>query len=256
MLPSASSSRKESMNALNSLARIVATATLCAMLVGTGLFTCCLRPTTALLAQATSNEADSPYGKEALVGLAVLTRDYTVDGGDRAAMLDTIAQAASDASPALKSASDKQAALASLGERYTLTDDALDHLDDVNRVIGVARIAFVIIGVVCVAALAHVLVRCRKKSFGGVLMASGGAVIALFVLLALWVMADFNGFFAAFHSLFFSAGTWTFSYDSLLICMYPPDFWISMGAVWLATTLAGCLICLIIGRLLRKRSAA
>ncbi|MFR4805136.1 MAG: DUF1461 domain-containing protein [Eggerthellaceae bacterium] len=87
-------------------------------------------------------------------------------------------------------------------------------------------------------------------------MASGAAVIAVFALLALWVMIDFNGFFAAFHSLFFSAGTWTFSYDSLLICMYPPDFWISMGAVWLVTTLAGCLICLIIGRLLRKRSAA
>lgn len=244
------------MNALDTLARVVGALTLCALLVGAGLFACCLRPTTSLIAQATSNYDDSPYSQEALVGLATLTRDYTVDGGDRTAMLDTIAQAASDASPALKGAADKQTALASLGERYTLTDDALDHLDDVNRVIGAARIAFVVIGIACVAALAHVLVRCGKKSLGGVLMASGAAVIAVFALLALWVMIDFNGFFAAFHSLFFSAGTWTFSYDSLLICMYPPDFWISMGAVWLVTTLAGCLICLIIGRLLRKRSAA
>ena len=244
------------MNALNALARVVGALTLCALLVGAGLFACCLRPATSLIAQATSNYDDSPYSQEALVGLATLTRDYTVDGGERTAMLDTIAQAASDASPALKGAADKQAALASLGERYTLTDDALDHLDDVNRVIGATRIAFVVIGIACVAALAHVLVRCGKKSLGGVLMASGAAVIAVFALLALWVMIDFNGFFAAFHSLFFSAGTWTFSYDSLLICMYPPDFWISMGAVWLVTTLAGCLICLIIGRLLRKRSAA
>jgi gltX_bact: glutamyl-tRNA synthetase len=38
------------------------------------------------------------------------------------------------------------------------------------------------------------------------------------------VVADFNGFFAAFHSLFFASGTWTFSYDSLLITMYPPEF--------------------------------
>lgn len=241
------------MNALNTLARVVGALTLCALLVGAGLFACCLRPTTSLIAQATSNYDDSPYSQEALVGLATLTRDYTVDGGDRTAMLDTIAQAAS---PALKGAADKQTALASLGERYTLTDDALDHLDDVNRVIGATRITFVVIGVACVAALAHVLVRCGKKSFGRVLMASGGAVIALFALLALWVVVDFSGFFAAFHSLFFSAGTWTFSYDSLLICMYPPDFWISMGILWLATTLAGCLICLIIGRLLIKRSAA
>ncbi|MFR4805135.1 MAG: hypothetical protein ACLT98_18570 [Eggerthellaceae bacterium] len=48
-----------------------------------------------------------------------------------------------------------------------MTDDALDHLDDVNRVIGATRIAFVVIGIACVAALAHVLVRCGKKSLGG-----------------------------------------------------------------------------------------
>ncbi|MFR4805134.1 MAG: hypothetical protein ACLT98_18565 [Eggerthellaceae bacterium] len=88
------------MNALNALARVVGALTLCALLVGAGLFACCLRPTTSLIAQATSNYDDSPYSQEALVGLATLTRDYTVDGGERTAMLDTIAQAASDASPA------------------------------------------------------------------------------------------------------------------------------------------------------------
>ena len=225
------------MNALNTLARVVGALTLCALLVGAGLFACCLRPTTSLIAQATSNYDDSPYSQEALVGLATLTRDYTVDGGDRTAMLDTIAQAASDASPALERRADKQTRAGLVGERRHVTDDALDDLTTSNRVIGATRITFVVIGVACVAALAHVLVRCGKKSFGRVLMASGGAVIALFALLALWVVVDFNGFFAAFHSLFSSAGTWTFSYDSLLICMYPPDFWISMGILWLATTL-------------------
>ena len=77
-------------------------------------------------------------------------------------------------------------------------------------------------------------VRVGRRALGGVAQAAGIAVVAVFALLAAWVVVDFNGFFAAFHSLFFANGTWTFSYDSLLITMYPPEFWIGMGAVWLA----------------------
>lgn len=242
------------MKALDNLARVVAVVTLAVMLVGAGLGACCLRPTTYLLAQATSNEAVSPYSKDALVGLALLTRDYTVDGTDRDATMDTIAQAASDVAPSVANSSDKQAALAKLGERYTLTDDALDHLDDVYRVISAARWAFLIVGIACVAALAHLFVRCGKADFGAALRRAAIAVVAVFAVLAAWVLIDFDGFFAAFHSLFFASGTWTFSWDSLLICMYPPDFWMGMGAVWLAVTVAACAVCFIIGWLMRKRA--
>ncbi|MDO4443769.1 MAG: DUF1461 domain-containing protein [Slackia sp.] len=243
------------MKTLNVIARIVATVTLAIMLVSTGLFACCLRPTTMLLAQATSNDADSPYGKDALVGLALVTRDYTVDGTDRAATLDAIAQAAGDVKPDLAESDDKQAALEKLGERYTLTDDALDHLDDVYRVLVGTRWAFAGIGIVCIAALAHVLVRCGKRDLGGVLRNAAIAVIAAFAAMAAWVVVDFNGFFTVFHSLFFADGTWTFSWDSLLICMYPPEFWLGMGGVWLGITVAACAVCLIMGWLLRKRAS-
>ena len=151
------------MKTLNMIARIVATATLAVLLATAGLFACCARPTTLFLAQATSNDADSPYGKEALVGLAALTRDYTVDGADRAATLDTIAQAASDVSPAVARSADKAAALEALGERYTLTDDALDHLDDVYNVLVGIRWALAAVAAACIAAAAHVYVRCGKK---------------------------------------------------------------------------------------------
>lgn len=236
------------MKTLNMIARVVATATLAVLLAAAGLFACCARPTTLFLAQATSNDADSPYGKEALVGLAALTRDYTVDGADRAATLDTIAQAASDVSPAVAQSADKAAALQKLGERYTLTDDALDHLDDVYNVLVGIRWALA-------ATAAHVYVHCGKKEFGAVLCHAAIAVAAAFAVMAAWVVVDFDGFFAAFHSLFFADGTWTFAWNSLLICMYPPAFWMGMGAVWLAVTVAACAVCFIIGRLLRKRFA-
>ena len=77
-------------------------------------------------------------------------------------------------------------------------------------------------------------------------------MIAIFVCLAIWVAVDFNGFFAAFHSLFFAAGTWTFSWDSLLICMYPPNFWIGMGVVWFVVTMVLSILGIVIGRHLRK----
>lgn len=243
------------MKTLNMIARVVATATLAVLLATAGLFVCCARPATLLLAQAVGNDAGSPYGEEALTGLAVLTRDYTVDGGDRAAVLDTIAQAASDVSPAVAQSADKAAATEKLGERYTLSEDALDHLDDVRAVLAGVRWALAAMAVAFIAAAAHVLVRCGMREFAAVLRHAALAVAAVFAAAAVWVAVDFDGFFAAFHSLFFADGTWTFSWDSLLICMYPPEFWLGMGALWLGVTLAGCAVCFIMGKLLRTRSA-
>ena len=97
------------------------------------------------------------------------------------------------------------------------------------HVVAGARIGLIVVALVAVAACAHMAVRVGRRALGGVAQAAGIAVVAVFALLAAWVVVDFNGFFAAFHSLFFANGTWTFSYDSLLITMYPPEFWIRDG---------------------------
>ena len=73
-------------------------------------------------------------------------------------------------------------------------------------------------------------VRVGRRALGGVAQAAGIAVVAVFALLAAWVVVDFNGFFAAFHSLFFGNWRGPVLHDSLLITMYPPEFWIGMGA--------------------------
>ena len=71
--------------------------------------------------------------------------------------------------------------------------------------------------------------------------------LAVLVVLGLWGVIDFNGLFAAFHSLFFVDGTWTFNYDSLLISMYPIDFWMGMGAVWVGSAISVGLLCFAAG---------
>ena len=234
---------------------------------------------TRMLSQAYSNDANSPYTKEELVVAAVAAKHYTINDNDRYALytaMDAVAQSAQadgrdipeglnlydvyigasgDAQAAGSAEEDLNELSYADEEPYVLTPDALSHLDDVYDVIQQAKpwlfAAAIIAYVGCIA----VAFRGGKRALGRVLGGAGAGVFVAFALLAAWVAVDFNGFFAAFHSLFFAAGTWTFSWDSLLICMYPPEFWMGMGAIWLAVTVAGCVVCLIIGKLLSSGSS-
>ncbi len=233
---------------------------------------------TRMLSQAFSNDADSPYTKEELVVAAVAAKHYTINDNDRYALytsMDAVAQSAQadgrtlpeglnlydtyittsrDTQPVDPTKEDLIMAEYGLSfaeeEPYALTPDALSHLDDVYDVIQQAKPWLFAAALIAYAGCIAVAFRGGKRALGRVLGGAGAGVFVAFALLAAWVAVDFNGFFAAFHSLFFAAGTWTFSWDSLLICMYPPEFWMGMGAIWLAVTVAGCVVCLIIGKLL------
>ena len=111
----------------------------------------------------------------------------------------------------------------------------------------VAKPALVIVAALCIAGLSHVAVRISRRALGRTLMASGGLVLAAFCALGAWAAIDFDGLFAAFHSLFFQAGTWTFPYDSLLITLYPTAFWMGMGGIWLAVTCGLSILAVLIG---------
>ncbi len=81
------------------------------------------------------------------------------------------------------------------------------------------------------------------------------SILAILVILAFgaWVFFSFDSFFAWMHSLFFPSGSWIFSADSLLICMYPENFWIGMGIVWGAISVLASLALLIVSRVIAKR---
>lgn len=235
---------------------VIAAIALAVTLVAAGLAVCCARPTTAMLSQATSAADVSPYSKGALIDLAVATRDYTVDGIPREDVLEAIAAAArAEAPDVLVDSDDPATALANAPERYTLPEDALSHLDDVYAVISTAVPVLVGCAVVALASLVALGFLAGRRRVGITLVSAPIIVIAAFAALAAWVIVDFNGFFAAFHSLFFASGTWTFSADSLLICMYPPDFWIGMGAVWFATTLVASIAAILVGIAVKGKAA-
>ncbi len=237
---------------------------LAATLVLTGLMACVLPSSTWLLASAFSDEDTSPYTREQLVEAALAGRDYTVGSHSREALdrtLDGLVESLQwcgtyrDEDGTVHGLGAPSAA--QLGEAYSLPADAISHLDDVWNVLQPVYASYLVAvaaTAACLVALvrgARLPARRRRRALAAMLAAPAAVVLAAFVAFGVWAAVDFDGMFAAFHSLFFAAGSWTFSYESLLICMYPLQFWVGMAGIWLAVTVAGCAGCLAVARTLR-----
>lgn len=174
-------------------------------------------------------------------------RQVLGDGGGESSAAAADAGVAGAAAAADGTALETMDALAKVSDRYALDADAVSHLEDCNGLItGLSSY----LGMIGVAALIIALVLGFRKQFAALafMLRMGPALLlAVLVVLGLWGLVDFNGLFAAFHSLFFVEGTWTFNYDSLLISMYPIDFWMGMGAVWVGSAIGVGLLCFAAG---------
>lgn len=244
-------------------------------LIGCGFFACVLPPVTHALASAYAKDAESPFDRDELVQVADATRSYAFGAHDRAALMRAIYTANVErqadsafvpaGAPQLTAANADDAAalddatiaseLAGAQSRFAYDDATIGHLDDCARI---ARIAYPALA--CAAAAACVLAAATyrraarkagataaKRLVGHALMSAGLGTCILFALAGAAAAYDFDAFFGLFHSLFFTQGTWVFDDDSLLICSLPTDFWIGMGAVWLATSLAASILCVLVG---------
>ena len=180
----------------------------------------------------------------------------------RAALEGKASAASAGASAASAGASPSATAfdaLAAVSDAYTFDADAVSHLQDCNKLIrSVAPWLWACAGAsLAVLAALHIANRRNPRCARAAASICTAAPIALIVALAacgIWAAADFYGFFSAFHEVLFPQGNWTFSIDSLLICMYPLSFWMGMAAVWAATTLVACAASRALGAKLRKAS--
>lgn len=241
---------------------LLCTGALLTILVVSGYFACSLPATTVYLADKTSDDVTSPYEKSDLVKLAALTRTYTIDGmsdDDYDIRLVEIARHSGSTSDHVKQFQwshltrsvklyDTDRTPLQIGydmrafEKFSLTPDARAHLSDVNMLIS-DLMPLVILSVVLSVLLLATLIFCGYRRLAAyALMAAPGILALSLALLGIWGTLDFNGLFSAFHGVLFPQGNWTFSYDSLLICMYPINFWVDMASVWLAVSLTGCIM--------------
>lgn len=264
------------MKAVRVIINIVTAIMLAFALIGAGFAACVASPVTHGLSWVFSDDATSPFDRNQLARVADATRDYAFGNHDLLALYQVIYDvdmeyhdsvgysAASTTSadfPKVTQVTDRtsvtqlQNAFSGASVMYCYSQAELSHLDDCYVI---ARLAYPLIIAAAILALAGLIftgVTGRKRRLGAVFLITGLLVLASFVALGVWAALDFQGFFTAFHSLFFKQGNWTFPYDSLLICALPTPFWIGMGAMWLAVDILLAVILVIIGRkLLKKRS--
>ena len=131
------------------------------------------------------------------------------------------------------------------------TEREISHMGDVRSVIAGFVVAWAIaLGLLLLAAA-------PLRRFGGrgavrAALARGGVLTFLLIaLVGFVVLIDFEGFFGAFHGVFFEGDSWRFDDNDTLLQLYPETFWIVASAVIVALTLlqAGALA------LLRRRSS-
>jgi len=126
--------------------------------------------------------------------------------------------------------------------------EAVSHLVDVRTVLVPSRtIALVAAALALAWGALRVRGRQGRRLVGSALRTAGWLLIAGGGLALLIGALDFEAFFAAFHSLFFAPGSWTFPADALLIRVFPLPFWISAGVLWAAFVLAAAVALIVIG---------
>jgi hypothetical protein len=132
---------------------------------------------------------------------------------------------------------------------------AVDHLMDVRRVIAATRVAAGIAALLLAAYAGLCVVRSRVDRLRAGMRAAAALCGVAVVGSVVAAMADFPSFFAAFHGLFFKAGTWAFPADSLLIRLFPERFWEASGAAWALLVMTGAAVLLLGSRLARGTRA-
>lgn len=127
------------------------------------------------------------------------------------------------------------------------------HMRDVG---GVVR-GLILADAVALAVVIVIGRRLRGEPFrrGRATVAAAIDIGAAAVLLGLFFAVSFDTAFAAFHAVFFAAGTWQFGPDSNLLRFFPEPFWYEIALVAGVTILVGSVLAAALGiRDLRRGS--
>lgn len=143
------------------------------------------------------------------------------------------------------------------GNRFLcFQDHEAAHMADCRELIRLTgTLRWVFGGLALVLAGAGVLLRRHRTLADGVLAGLGTAGI-LFTGLVLWALADFDGFFTAFHRVAFTNNGWLLdTRTDLLIRLMPEDFFVALGARLLLWTAAAALAAGTAAWAVRKKAA-
>lgn len=120
------------------------------------------------------------------------------------------------------------------------------HMQDVG---GLVRMLVLIdAAALVVAVVAARRLRVDRDLRGRLLLTGAASVGAAALLLGAFFALAFDIAFAAFHALFFEAGTWQFGPDSNLLRFFPEPFWFEMALVAGGTIVLAALLAALLAR--------
>lgn len=127
------------------------------------------------------------------------------------------------------------------------------HMDDVKLVYDRLTAAALIAFVVAAASVWLLLRKGHTVTVWGAVSDGSLVILCLLVVLGVWMLVGFEGFFTAFHGIFFEGDTWLFAYSDTLIRLFPLQFWSDAGL--LIAVSVGCIAfaLALLGRALQKR---
>ena len=230
------------------------------LLIFSGLWACSLPVSTQLMAQQSAAADISFYTEEELNSLAIIVRDFTFGEISQESMQKQIDAIAQKYMPLVDPPVGGDLKINSEFNYENLSmflgSDAISHLEDVAHFITLSKIANVFALGLFIAGLAILLFTKDTNAIRYTLTVSSMAILVILVLSGVYALIDFYSFFNLLHSLIFPAGSWLYPTDSLLISMYPLDFWMGMGLIWLASTVLCCLLCLGTSLVIRLKTHA
>ena len=228
-----------------------------------GLVPCAVPNFTTVLFTGWYANEESPFTTEELVVLAASTREYTFFSQNRTDLYSSIVEVnryaaengrADEGMPVITEGDEASvgAAFDAADEAYVLTTNAVDHLDDVSKVVMVVFIVGFLALCVAAGGIMNAYFMHQRSELPQMLVGGGAIALALMVIFGAWLVLGFDSLFNAMHGLLFADGTWTFPADSLLISMFPAEFWRAMGILWLSVSGILAIISIVLGKCLNR----
>jgi integral membrane protein (TIGR01906 family) len=115
------------------------------------------------------------------------------------------------------------------GEQPVLDSSERSHMADVGGVVRGLLLADLL--ALVLAVLGARRLRAEPHRRGRLMLIAAGGLAAVALVLGTTFALAFDAAFAAFHAIFFEAGTWQFGPDSNLLRFFPQPFWFEMALV-------------------------
>ncbi len=118
----------------------------------------------------------------------------------------------------------------------SFTENEKSHMEDVRFLLNIGTIFIGFLSLII--GIYFLYLYYKNKSFDYRTLTISGYISLVFIgFILISVLLDFQWTFQVFHEVFFPQGNWQFPVDSLLITLFPREFFIQMSYTYIVSTI-------------------